>query len=109
MSEQSINQEVLDNKNDVASKGAHDIVAMATANALQTEIAMHAGFETTSNTVLTLAMEKMAQDAIDGNEIGVKIWEKVIASITQSRIKEAEGLEKFHQVAEDLVNNFPRD
>nr|AAA73406.1 RebC [Caedibacter taeniospiralis]AAA73410.1 RebC [Caedibacter taeniospiralis]prf//2014290C rebC gene [Caedibacter taeniospiralis] len=47
---EDINQRMMDPKNNVASQGAYDIVSMAAASAVQNELAMHSGFETTSNT-----------------------------------------------------------
>ena len=106
---QSMNKEVADNQNNIGIHSAYNVVAMATASALQNEMAMHAGFETTSNTVLALAMEKMVQAAAEENPAGIEIWQKVITTINQSRAAETENVDKFNKIAENLVKSFPKN
>ena len=99
----SLNTEVLSKPNNVASKSAYDVVSMAVASAVQNEMAMHAGFETTSNTLLALAMQKMAVDPAS-----VTVWQPVIEAVMKARESEAEALKNFNTMAEDLVSKFPQ-
>ncbi|WP_011178482.1 hypothetical protein [Caedibacter taeniospiralis] len=105
---EDINQRMMDPKNNVASQGAYDIVSMAAASAVQNELAMHSGFETTSNTVLALAMQKMAEAAAIDNEPQIKIWEGIMKSISSNRDAEVANLSKFNEMTQNLVKNFPR-
>ena len=104
----NLNTEVLSKPNNVASKSAYDVVSMAVASAVQNEMMMHAGFETTTNTALTLATQKMAEAAATLDEPKVEMWQKVIDNILKNRATEAETITKFNSMVEDLVNKFPK-
>lgn len=103
-----LNQEVLSKSNNVGGKSAYEVVAMAGATSIQNELAMHAGFETTSNTVLNLAMQKIAEAAAVPNQKKVNMWTRVMNSILDARKTETTSVDTFNKAIEELVENFPQ-
>ncbi|PFX11216.1 hypothetical protein AWC38_SpisGene25193, partial [Stylophora pistillata] len=71
-----INEDVLKRGQEFALKSAFEVVSMAVATGLQNELAMHSSFETTSNTVLNLALTKMAEAAAIDDQPGIENWQK---------------------------------
>ena len=101
-----LNEEVLKPGNDSGFKSAAEVVNMAVASGIQTEMAMHSSFETTSNTALALAMEKLSEAAAKKDAEGIKNWEQVIETITKSRIEALKSYTEFNKVAKDTLNIF---
>jgi hypothetical protein len=103
-----INEDVLKRGQEVGLKSAFEVVSMAVATGLQNELAMHSSFETTSNTVLNLALTKMAEAAANKDAEGIKNWEQVIESVTKGKIEELKSFTAFNKAAEDLLTQFPK-
>ena len=103
-----LNQEMMKPENNSGFKSAAEVVNMAVASAVQTEMAMHASFETTTNTALALATAKLAEAAAKGppGEPEVEIWTKVITTISTSRIDELKSYTEFNKVAKDTLSIF---
>ena len=102
----ALNQEVLKPQNDSGFKSAAEVVNMAVASAIQTELSMHGSFETTTNTALALATEKLAEAAAKKDAEGIKNWTQVIETITKSRIDELKSYKEFNKVAKDTLTIF---
>ena len=105
---QDINKELFAPKNDVAGKSAFEVVAMAAATGTQNQMAMHASFETTSNTVLNVAMQKLAEATGKNDAPAVAAWTTLIATVTTARESEVASFEKFNTMTKSLVENFPK-
>ena len=81
---------------------------MAVASALQNEMMMHAGIETTNNTAITLAKQKLTQTVAEKKPDEIENWMKALETLIKSRQDEAESLAAFNKLHKIWLTSFPK-